>query len=257
MVVPAPRQGRFGHVQVHHLLSATGNRCHGKAAGISEQVQHALARRLLAHPTAAIAHVEEQAIVLPHAQVQQVGQAVLDHFALLARLAQQPLARAVGQVAVLDDDRLPRPLRTRGQAAQHGFQFGELAFGRLTEQGDRQHALQPVDGDLLQALPAAAAAVKQAAGFLWGRVEGGKQVLLKGVYGRGHGGSQAGKKRHSTLRASSRVNPRLQDAAPSGTTTPAASPPPPTGSTPPPATAAAPGGARTPPSPPELPQSGK
>ncbi|EJT83123.1 hypothetical protein PPS11_39603 [Pseudomonas putida S11] len=85
------------------------------------------------------------------------------------------------------------PLSALGESTQHGLQFGQLAFRRLAEQSDRQHALQPVDCDLLQARPAAAAAVEQAAGFLRGRVEGGEQVLLQGLDRRSHHGSQAGK----------------------------------------------------------------
>ncbi|MNE55461.1 hypothetical protein D3C80_1502960 [compost metagenome] len=94
---------------------------------------------------------------------------------------------------MLDENGLAGPLRALGQVAQHGFQFGQLALGQLAEQGYREHALQPVDSDLLQACPAAATAMEQAAGFLRGRVEGGEQVLLQGVNRGSHGGSQAGK----------------------------------------------------------------
>ena len=70
-------------------------------------------RRLLTHPAAAA--YREQAVVLPHAQVQQVGQAVLDHFALLAGVRPATTGPAVRQVAVLDDDGLAGPLWALGQ----------------------------------------------------------------------------------------------------------------------------------------------
>ena len=198
MVVAPPRQRRLRHVEVDHLLRTTGNRRHRKTAGVGKQVEHPLAGRLLAYPAAPVAHVEEQAVVLLLPEVELVTQAVFDDHLVHARLAQQPLAGAVRQVAVLDVDRRTRPDLARRQAAQHRLQRLKLPLGRLAKQRHQQHVLQPVDSDLLQPRPAAPAAMKQPPGLDRRRVQGGEQVLIKGVDGSGHGESRRAKAAYST-----------------------------------------------------------
>ena len=91
---------------------------------------------------------------------------------------------------MLDQDRLARPPRLLGQAQEHGLEGFELTGWRLTEQAHLQHALQPVDGDLLQVGPAAATAMEQTAGFARCGIEGSEQMLLEGVDSGRHGGSR-------------------------------------------------------------------
>jgi len=187
IITPAGQRG-LRHVEVDHLLRPTGNRCHREAAGIGEQVEHPLVRRVLAYPAPAIAHIEEQAVVLFQAEVELVAQPVLVDDLVRAGLAQQPVARAVRQVTMLDQHRHV----ARRQPAQHVLQRRELPLGRLAEQPHQQHTLKPVHGDLLQSRPAAPATVEQPPGFTRRRVQGGAQVLMQGVDGSGHGRCSAG-----------------------------------------------------------------
>ncbi|MCY1185605.1 hypothetical protein D9M73_264000 [compost metagenome] len=83
------------------MLGAAGDGGDGKAAGVGEQVQHPPALRLLPHPLAAVAHVEEQAAVLLAAQIQLEAQAVLADNALFDLRAEEELGGALQQVTVL------------------------------------------------------------------------------------------------------------------------------------------------------------
>jgi len=71
------------------------------------------------------------------------------------------------------------PLRRLSERHQHLLQVFQLRRFRLLEEGDQHHALQPVDGHLLQPRPATAAPVEQAAGFGRGSREGGQQMFIE------------------------------------------------------------------------------
>src|SRR5690606_32971958 len=60
-----------------------------------------------------------------------------------------------------------------------------LPFGwpRIAKQRNQQHALQPVDGYMLQPCPASASAMEQAASFLGQGIQGSDQVLAQGLDG--------------------------------------------------------------------------
>ena len=80
----------------------TGQRRNGETAGVGEQVEHALARRVCLHPLAAVAHVEKQPGILLAAQIEAIFQAVLADIPVFNRLTEQPLGWAFGQVALLE-----------------------------------------------------------------------------------------------------------------------------------------------------------
>ncbi|MNE26802.1 hypothetical protein D3C80_1201870 [compost metagenome] len=63
---------------------------------------------MLPHPVAAVAHIEEQAVVLFLAQVELEAQSALADYALVHRFALEQLHRALQQVAVLQQQ-CPRP----------------------------------------------------------------------------------------------------------------------------------------------------
>ena len=189
MVIASATQRRAGHVQVDHPLGAAGDGRHREAAGVGEQVEHALAGRVVAHPAAAVAHVQEQPVVLLAAQVELVGQAVLVDRPAVQGLAEQEFGRAVGQVAQLQQQMTRAavlPGRGFAHARQHGAQRLQFLRRRLAEQRHQQHAFQPVDGELLQPRPAAAAPMQQTAGFVRRRGQGVEQALLQ--RGEGVGG---------------------------------------------------------------------
>ena len=218
-VVVAPTgQCRAGHVQVHHRLGAPGDGRHGEAAGVGEQVQHPAPRRHLAHPAAAMAHVEEQADVLVAHQVQPVGQAVLVHGPGIHRLAPQALGLTAGSVAVLQQytaNASSRPGRRLGQRQQQRTQAFQRLGRRLTEQRHQHHALQPVHRDVLQPRPEPATAMEQAPGLGRRLGQGRDESVPEDVEGIGsHGDTRREKGRHSKPRAAS-----LESSAPSATLT--------------------------------------
>ncbi|MNY26696.1 hypothetical protein D3C86_1605570 [compost metagenome] len=196
-VIVAPAvQRRLGHVQVHHLFGAAGQRRHREAAGVGEQVEHPLALRLLLYPAATVAHVEEQAVVLLPADIQLEAQAVLADQPFVDGLAAQELGAALRQVAVLQQQgvRLAGlPGRRLGQGQQHLLQGGQFGLARLAEQRHQQHALQPVRGDMLEPRPAPSAAMKQATGFVGQGTQGADQLLVQGGDGLWMHGSVSGR----------------------------------------------------------------
>src|SRR5471032_2390343 len=64
-VFATDRQVALGEVQVAHLTRATGRRAQADAAGVGEQVEHALAGAVRLDPAAGVAQVQEQQRVLP------------------------------------------------------------------------------------------------------------------------------------------------------------------------------------------------
>ncbi|MNE82109.1 hypothetical protein D3C80_1788040 [compost metagenome] len=118
------------------MLCAAFDGGHREAAGIGEEVEYPLAAGILADPVAAVAHVEEQAVVLLLAQVQLEAQAAFADHAFIHRLAPEQLDRAFQQVAMLQQQRasataLPR-WRFR-EAQQHGPQHSEFVFAHLAK----------------------------------------------------------------------------------------------------------------------------
>src|SRR3546814_1400220 len=106
MVLPPSGQRGTGHVQIDHVLGATGDRRDGKAAGVGEQVEHPLALRLFLHPTADITHVEKQAVVLLAPEIELVAQTVLDDQLLGGHIAQHRRGRCIRQIAMLQQQAL-------------------------------------------------------------------------------------------------------------------------------------------------------
>ena len=102
VIVAAPTQRGAGHVEVDHMAGATLDGRHRKAAGVGEQVQHPFARRLFAHPVAAVTHVEEQPGVLFAAQIHAVFEFALDDGHFVDFFTEQPFGGALRQVTVLD-----------------------------------------------------------------------------------------------------------------------------------------------------------
>ncbi|MNE00337.1 hypothetical protein D3C80_927450 [compost metagenome] len=195
VIVPPAAQGRPGHVQVQHMLGATGDGGHREAAGVGEQIEHPLAPRMLPHPVAAVAHVEEQAVVLFLAQVELEAQSAFADHALVHRFAPDQLDGAFQQVTVLQQQALrlaATPGRRVCQGHEHGLQCGQFGFARFAEQGHQQYALEPVGGDLFEPRPALPAAMEQAADLVWRVVQGGGQLPFESgdgveVHGGGHG----------------------------------------------------------------------
>ena len=170
------------------MLSATRDRSNGKAAGVGEKIEHALAGGLLLNPAPAVTHVEKQPVVLLDAQVKLVAQAVLADQPRLDRLAQQQLHVAIRQITVLQQQRV-RPARLPGltsrQDRKHLDQCIQFRCGRLAKQRDQHHPLQPVRRDVLKPGPAAPSSVKYPAGFIGHLGQGLAEVLLKGGKGIG------------------------------------------------------------------------
>ncbi|MNQ96034.1 hypothetical protein D3C85_1116230 [compost metagenome] len=191
MVISPTAQRGLGHVQVDHLFGTASDGGHGEPAGVGEQVQHTLALGVGLHPAAAVAHVQEQAGVLFFAQVQLEAQAAFRDQAFVHFLAQQPLGGAFQQVAVLQQQAVCAALlpgRRLAQGQEHILEHRKLVGLRLTKQRHQQHALQPIDGDLFQVWPAAAAAMEQAPGFCGGGAQGVVEIKLQcgeGVGGHG------------------------------------------------------------------------
>ena len=168
VIVATSAQRGAGHIEVDHMAGAAFDCRHGKAAGVGEQVQHPLARRLFAHPVAAVTHVEKQPGVLLAPQVNAVLQATLDDGHFFDFLTDQPFGRALRQITVLDQQSVRAgllPLGRGGEEQQRIPQILQLLRRRFLEQRHQHHALQPVHGQLLQPRPAASAPVKQPTGF--------------------------------------------------------------------------------------------
>jgi hypothetical protein len=186
MIVAATTQRRAGHIEVDHMARTAGNGRHGKTAGVGEQVQHAFAGSLLAHPVASVTHIEEQPGVLLAAQIDPVLQAAFDNAHLIDFFAQQPFGGALRQVTMLNQQGVRAGLLPLGAGAdihQQLLECFELLGCRVLEQRHQQHALQPVHRELFQARPATSAPVEQTAGFAWRRCEGWQQVGVEGGEG--------------------------------------------------------------------------
>ncbi|MDT4848823.1 hypothetical protein FQZ97_829250 [compost metagenome] len=180
------------------MLRAAFDGGHREAAGIGEEVEYPLAAGILADPVAAVAHVEEQTVVLLLAQVQLEAQSALADDTFIHRLAPEQLDRAFQQIAVLQQQRsclALTPGRRFDKAQQHRLQRGVLVFERLTEQRYQHHTLQPVDRHLLKPRPASTAAMEEAAHFARRGLQGESQVLFQGGGGvEIHGGRFEGKR---------------------------------------------------------------
>ncbi len=173
------------------MLGAAGDRRDRETAGVGEQVEHALAARMLLYPAAPIAHVEEQPIVLLAPQIQLVVQAVLTDPPLRGHVAEQCLGRRLRQVAVLQQEVLNLPLlpcRGLSQRPQHPLQRLQLRRTGIAKQRHQQHTLQPVDSQLFQPRIAAAPPVKQPPCLLGRSGQGVEQVSFEDREGGGgHG----------------------------------------------------------------------
>ena len=126
-------------------------------------------------------------------EVELVAQAVFADQAFVHHLAQQPFGGAFQQVAVLQQQAVGLtvlPVCRLSEGHQHLLEGRQLCIAWLPKQRDQQHTLQPIDRQVLQSRIAASATVEQPAGFRWGGVQGGQQVLVQrgdgcGVHGFG------------------------------------------------------------------------